>query len=106
MRVYISGPITGTDDYQERFAKAEEYLRQQGYEVINPARVNGQLPELTWEEYMHISLAMLDLVDMIFMLSGWKNSSGARWEHEYASDGSIHTIYEKEEMYEQTVKKD
>ena len=27
MRVYISGPITGTDDYMERFAEAEEKLR-------------------------------------------------------------------------------
>lgn len=106
MRVYISGPITGTDDYQERFKKAEEYLRRQGYEVINPARVNGQMPELKWEEYMNMSMTMLSLCDMIFMLRGWKESQGAKLEHEYASNGSIHTIYEKEEMYEQTVKKD
>lgn len=106
MRVYISGPITGTDDYQKRFAKAEEYLRQQGYEVINPAKVNEQMPELKWNEYMQMSMTMLRMAEMIFMLKGWQKSKGAYIEHSYATDLSIHTIYEKEEMYEQTVKKD
>lgn len=101
MRIYISGPITGTDDYQKRFAKAEEYLRQQGYEVVNPARVNGQMPELTWDEYMNMSMTMLSLCDMIFMLRGWKESRGAKLEHDYASDRSIDTIYQKIGMYEE-----
>lgn len=106
MRVYISGPITGTDDYMERFKKAEEYLRQKGFEVINPAKVNGQMPELKWDEYMQMSMTMLRMAEMIFMLKGWKNSKGACLEHDVATNISIHTIYEKEEMYEQTVKKD
>lgn len=101
MRIYISGPITGTDDYQKRFAKAEEYLKQQGYEVVNPARVNGQMPELKWEEYMNMSMTMLSLCDMIFMLRGWKESRGAKLEHDYAVDRSIDTIYQKIGMYEE-----
>ena len=52
MKIYISGAITGTDDYMERFAKAEKELTEQGYSVINPAKVNAQLPEDTsYEEY-------------------------------------------------------
>lgn len=43
-RVYISGSITGTDDYMERFSKAEKELEAQGFGVINPAKVNAQLP--------------------------------------------------------------
>ena len=51
MKIYISGAITGIDDYMERFAKAEKKLTEQGYSVVNPAKVNAQLPEdTTYEE--------------------------------------------------------
>ena len=39
--IYISGPITGTSDYMERFEKAEKELIENGYSVINPAKVNA-----------------------------------------------------------------
>lgn len=35
--IYISGKMTGTDDYAERFAKAEQELTRQGFSVINLA---------------------------------------------------------------------
>ena len=38
-RVYISGPITGIDDYMERFSNAEKELKEQGLSVVNPAKV-------------------------------------------------------------------
>ena len=44
MKIYISGAITGTDDYMERFEKAEKELTDKGYSVLNPAKVNAQLP--------------------------------------------------------------
>ena len=47
MKIYISGAITGTDDYMERFEKAEKELAEKGYSVVNPAKVNAQLPEDT-----------------------------------------------------------
>ena len=85
MRVYIAGPITGTDDYMERFAKAEKELIMQGYSVVNPAKVNAQMPEdMTYEDYMNMAFAMLDLCDMIYMLSGWEKSCGANREYGYA----------------------
>ena len=30
MRLYLSGPITGVNDYRERFKKAEKALRADG----------------------------------------------------------------------------
>ena len=85
MRVYISGPITGTDDYIYRFAKAEEKLKKDGYSVINPAAVNSMLPhDTTYEEYMKMSLTMLDMCGAIYMMEGWEKSCGANREYGYA----------------------
>ena len=85
MKIYISGAITGTDDYMERFAKAEKELTEQGYSVVNPAKVNAQLPEdTTYEEYMKMCFCMLDMCDSICMLKGWEKSCGANREYGYA----------------------
>lgn len=85
MRIYISGAITGTDDYMERFSKAEKELAENGYSVINPAKVNAQLPEdTTYEEYMKMCFCMLDMCDSIYMLKGWDKSCGANREYGYA----------------------
>ena len=81
MKVYISGPITGTIDYIERFAKAEDKLAAKGYEVINPARVNSALPRsTTYRQYMDMSLTMLSMCDAIYMLHDWERSKGAQEE--------------------------
>ena len=45
--VYISGAISGTTDYMERFEKAENKLKDEGYTVINPAKINSFLPTTT-----------------------------------------------------------
>ena len=85
MKIYISGAISGTDDYMERFAKAEKELTDNGYSVINPAKVNAQLPEdTTYEEYMKMSILMLDMCDSVYMLKGWEKSCGANREYGYA----------------------
>lgn len=84
MRIYISGAITGTKDYLERFAKAEMKLKAKGYEVINPAKVNAELPLMEWEEYMEMSLTMLSLCSEVFFLKGWRDSRGACMEYGYA----------------------
>lgn len=87
MKIYISGQISNLEksDYMERFAKAEKELTEQGYSVINPAKVNAQLPEDTdYEDYMRMSLCMLDMCDSIYMLRGWSKSCGANREYGYA----------------------
>ena len=97
MRIYISGQISNLEksDYMERFAKAEKELSEQGYSVINPAKVNAQLPEDTsYEEYMKMSFCMLDMCDAIFMLKKWRESKGACIEYGYALGKGLNVEFE------------
>lgn len=97
MKIYISGAITGTNNYMERFEKAEKELTEQGYSVVNPAKVNTQLPEDTsYEEYMKMCFCMLDMCDSICMLKGWEKSCGANRELGYAMAKKKTIFYEYE----------
>lgn len=96
-RIYISGAITGTDDYMERFKAVEDMLKADGHMVYNPAHANSFMPEgTTYEEYMKVSFLLLDMADTIYMLKGWENSPGACREHAIASFRKKKIIYEDE----------
>jgi len=95
MKVYISGPITGTTDYMERFAVAERELTAAGHTVVNPARVNAGLPEeTTHAEYMKMSLDMMDMCDTVFVLAGWQNSVGCNMEIAHAIEQKMTIAFE------------
>ena len=95
IRVFISGVITGTDDYMERFAAAEEALTAKGYTVLNPAKVIAQVPfELSWNTCMSITCLLLSKCDAIYMLKGWEGSWGATSEHFYAAACRLEIMYE------------
>ena len=95
IRVFISGVITGTDDYMERFAAAEEALTAKGYSVLNPAKVIAQVPfELSWNTCMSITCLLLSKCDAIYMLKDWEESKGARSEHFHAKTCRLEIMYE------------
>ncbi|MDR2673875.1 MAG: DUF4406 domain-containing protein [Opitutaceae bacterium] len=96
---YLSGPMTGTDNYVRAFAHAEELALSQGAKyVVNPAhnqsvtrhlRKDSYLrrEEITAPEYalfLAQDMAALALCDSILMLPGWKASRGATAEHAYS----------------------
>ena len=99
MKVYISGAVTGIDDYVEHFQKAERYWKEQGNSCINPAAVLSMMPEdTTWEQYMKLSIDMLEMCDAVFMLKGWRKSCGANREFGYALARDMFIIQETDEL--------
>lgn len=96
MKVYISGAITGTDDYMERFAVAEKMITDAGYTAINPAKINSNLPEgTTYDEYMKLSMCLLEMCNAICMLDGWEESNGSNVELKYAISHKKTVCFEK-----------
>lgn len=84
-KIYISGAINGTKDYLERFEVAEKKLVEDGYSVVNPAKIMSFLPtDTTYEQYMDMGIIMLDMCQQIYMLKGWEKSLGANREFGYA----------------------
>lgn len=90
--IYIAGKMAGLPDHGRRhFREAEKRLREAGYIVLNPAT----LPDgMSSDKYMPICLAMLNAADAVYMLSGWRDSPGARLERDYAK-------YQDKELWEE-----
>ena len=87
MKIYISGKITGTDDYMERFEAEEQRLKDEfpDTEIVNPAKIGANMPKTTtWQKYMSICYMLLDMCDAVSMMDGWKLSAGACVEYGYA----------------------
>jgi nucleoside 2-deoxyribosyltransferase len=104
VKIYISGPITGTKDYMERFAKAEAELKAEGHEVINPAEVNSSLPKgTTHKEYMEVAMTLLKMCDCVFMLRNWVESHGAMQEFNYAVAHDYFIRFEAKEPWKRAV---
>lgn len=97
MKVYISGKISGLEEeeYRARFGAAEKRLKAEGHSVMNPAWIKSY-PGYSWEDYMRVALAMLDVCDAVYMLANWKDSRGAKTEHVYAKGQGKKIMYEEQ----------
>src|SRR5471030_1062685 len=98
-RTYIAGAMTGHVDLNfPAFHAAAAEQRAAGYEVINPAEINGGADELVacaqmdaaqmaahWQGCMRKDIAALMTCDRIYMLAGWQSSRGATLEHHVAA---------------------
>lgn len=98
-KIYISGPITGTDDYVIRFSFAEKILKNKypDCEIVNPVTLNKDLsPGTEWRVYMAECLRALCLCDAVYMLHRWSYSRGAMIEKKVAENIGLKVIYEND----------
>ena len=120
-KIYISGKMgekSLSEATRDKFAQAEERLKAEGWDPINPATdeyqdfMQGVLAETfedwedsdiegEWNEYaemlMH-DLRIISLCDALYMLADWKQSPGATAEHAYAKALGKEIRYEVEVM--------
>lgn len=95
LKAYISGKVTGLNDYREKFAEAENMLKED-YDILNPIKVVDTLPENTpYEDIMSIAFAMIDICDCIYVMDNWRESPGAIRELNYACSKAKRIINEK-----------
>lgn len=92
MKVYISGKISGDENYKAKFESAEKDLVRFGYDVVNPAKVH--IEDGTWEEYMKADIKLLLECDEVYLLSDWVYSRGARLEARIAEEVGIKVRYQ------------
>ena len=93
-KIYISGKITGIEEQAPAiFAKAEQQLKEHGYEVVNPTTLPHQHDQ-SWHSYMREDVKALCDCHAIFMLSNWKDSKGAIIEHTIAMYLGLEVIYQ------------
>lgn len=73
--VFIAGPMTGYHNFnRDEFNAEARILEERGFTVLNPAI----LPDgLQHEQYLQITLSMLEQADAVFLLNGWEKSTGA-----------------------------
>ncbi len=86
MKYYISGQITGLDlEVAKSIFEAKELeLKAMGRVPVNPMKVIEYHPNLTWKDYMMADIEALFDCQGIVMLPNWKNSRGAKIEHDIA----------------------
>ena len=93
MDLYLSGPIKGIADFEERFRLVAEELAAAGHVPINPVDVDAVcVPPCTGEGdearhydcYMRGDLAAMMATEGVALLPGWELSRGARLEHAIA----------------------
>lgn len=80
IRIYISGPIRGHEDYKERFADAAAAIKGAGYTYINPALVSLVIPDESDDWYLDVDETLITICDAIVFLPGWENSLGCNRE--------------------------
>lgn len=100
-KVFISGKITGEqiDECFHKFANAWLYIFElekddQIIEKVNPLWLEGIYFGISHKEAMEICLKELKTCSHIYMLKDWKESEGAKIEHQFALDNGIKIIYQ------------
>lgn len=81
-RIYLAGPMTGYAGHNfPAFHAAAKRLSALGWEVINPADNFGGRTDLPRASYLRADLVLLAQCGALALLSGWRDSLGAKLEY-------------------------
>lgn len=97
MKCYIAGKITGLpeSDYRADFERGKNIVSQLGMQPVSPLDLpHDHAP--VWHLYMREDIAALVQCDVIFMLSSWVDSRGARLEYTLAHSLQLVVLHENE----------
>jgi len=99
--IFISGAITGTEDYEKRFREAEvRLIKKYDEPVVNPVYIGQQVEQKienpTRVDYMRPCLKRLLDCDTIYMLKGWTSSKGANAEVNLALVLEMNILFEED----------
>ena len=85
MIIYLSGPMSGVENYRETFEAAARELTVAGHTVINPAELLQVAPEAAASRasFLLIDLHLLASADCMITLPGWRLSRGCLAEHAF-----------------------
>lgn len=84
--VYLAGPMSGYPDYNRpAFHEAAKHLRKlhKDWKIFNPAELDEALPlpaNAPVTDYYRRDFEFLKDAELMVVLPGWKNSTGAVWE--------------------------
>jgi nucleoside 2-deoxyribosyltransferase len=102
-KIYLAGPMTGFPNLNwDAFFRIEEQLRTEGWEVVNPARLDRdagidpsrELGAYDYENAASRDVAALLECDAIYLMHDWQFSKGACWERALAKHNNIKRFYQ------------
>lgn len=103
--IYISGRITGNENWQDDFQQAEDYLvKEAGIQkefIRNPLHMVKEAKDVwctatpSYAQYMIHDTHELIFCNQIYMLRGWWRSKGARLEWHIAKVLGLKIVYQK-----------
>jgi len=95
-KIYVSGKITGLDinEATKMFKDAAGFVEKvMEEEAVNPMGLVEQNDDWLWIDYMRVDIEALIYCDGIIMLPNWKESDGAKVEHELAKGLKLKIYY-------------
>lgn len=103
MRFYISGKISGTTDYKERFAETEERIKTEmkafSPEIVNPVKLCEEKGVKNWCDCMRVCIAALCSCDAVFLQKGFTESKGAMLEFNIATELDLLIFFEQQNYF-------
>lgn len=101
MRIYVSGPISGTDLQETRgkFRGVEYFAKACGHQVVNPMHMGDW--GLSWKLYLALAKVIIcsGEIDAMYVMPGWSWSKGCRLEVKWAQENNIPVHYTTDELW-------